>query len=101
MGQNFDAIENTMWLELLLPFTAVKNLYLSKGFAPGIAAALEELVGDRITKILPSLQNIFVEGRKQSGLFKTNVKQFLTARKLSSHPITIFCWRDDSDVEMK
>jgi hypothetical protein len=30
-----DAIENTLWLQLLLPFTAVKNLYLSKEFAPG------------------------------------------------------------------
>jgi hypothetical protein len=38
-----DAIENTLWLQLLLPFTAVKDLYLSKEFAPGIAAALEEL----------------------------------------------------------
>ncbi len=27
-----DAIENTLWLELLLPFPAVKNLYLSKDF---------------------------------------------------------------------
>ena len=101
LGQNFDAIENTMWLEVLLPFTAVKNLYLCKGFAPGIAAALEELVGDRVTKILPNLQNIFVEGREQSGPFKTNIKQFLTARKVSSHPITIFCWGNNSGVERK
>jgi len=35
-----DAIENTLWLELILPFPAVKNLYLFKDFAPGIAAAL-------------------------------------------------------------
>ncbi len=27
-----DAIENTLWLELLLPFPAVKNLYRSKDF---------------------------------------------------------------------
>ncbi len=42
-----DAIENTLWLELLLPFPAVKNLYLPKDFAPGIAAALQEVVGTR------------------------------------------------------
>jgi len=35
-----DAIENALWLELLRPFITVKNLYLSKQFAPGIAAAL-------------------------------------------------------------
>jgi hypothetical protein len=47
----------------------VKNLYLSKEFAPGIAAALQELVGARITEVLPSLQNIFVEGLEPLGPF--------------------------------
>src|SRR6266404_1608149 len=40
-----DAIENALWLELVLPFSAVKNLYLSKDFSQGIAAALQDLVG--------------------------------------------------------
>ena len=35
-----DNIENTFWLELLRPFTAVKNLYLSKAFVPRIVPAL-------------------------------------------------------------
>jgi hypothetical protein len=61
-----DAIENTLLLGLLLPFTAVKNLYLYKEFAPGIAAALKELVRGRITEVLPSLRNIFVEGLEPS-----------------------------------
>jgi hypothetical protein len=39
-----DGIENIEWLELLLPFTAVKNLYLSKRIAPRVqvVAALQE-----------------------------------------------------------
>ena len=49
-----DGFEDTLWLELLLPFTTVKNLYLSKEFAPGIAAALKELVEGRITEVLPA-----------------------------------------------
>ena len=66
-----DVIEDTLLLlKLLLPFTAVKNLYLSKEFSPSIAAALQELVGDRIIEVLPSLQNIFVEGLKPSGPFQ-------------------------------
>jgi hypothetical protein len=81
-----DAIENTLWLDLLLPFTAVKNLYLSEEFALGVAAALQELVGDRITEVLPSLQNIFVEGLELSGPFWENFGQFVTARQLSGHP---------------
>src|SRR6266446_5304447 len=62
--RQIDAIEDTLWLELLLPFPAVKNLYLSKDLAPGIAAALREIVG---TEVLPSLQNIFVKGLEPSG----------------------------------
>ena len=62
-----NTIENTLWLQLLLPFTAVKNLYLSNEFVPGIAAALQELVGGTIAEVLPSLQNIFVERFEPSG----------------------------------
>ena len=51
-----ETIENILWLQLLLPFTAVKRLFLSKEFAPGIAATLQELVGSRITEVLPSLR---------------------------------------------
>jgi hypothetical protein len=80
------AIENTLLVQLLLPFTAVKNLYLSKEFAPGIAAALQELVGSRITEVLPSLQNISVRGLKPSRAFRENIRQFDTARQLSGHP---------------
>jgi hypothetical protein len=89
-----DAIENTLWMELLLPFTAVKNLYLSNAFAQGIAAALKELVGDRITEVLPNLQNISVAGLKRSGPFQENIGQFTAARRHSSHPITISVWDD-------
>ena len=41
------SIENTLWLELLYQFTAVKDLYLS---------------GDRTTEVLLTLQNIWLEG---------------------------------------
>jgi hypothetical protein len=91
-----DGIENTLWLELLLPFTAVKNLYLSKEIAPSIAVALQELVGARITEVLPSLQNIFV--RKPQGeeleRLQENLWQFAGARRQSGHPVTISDWND-------
>ena len=90
-----DAIENTLWLQLLRPFTAVKNLYLPKEFAPGIAAALQELVGGGITEVLPSLQNILVKGLEPSGPFQENIGQFVAARQLSDHPITISDWDTD------
>jgi hypothetical protein len=89
-----DAIENNLWLQLLLPFTAVMNLYLSKEFAPAIAAALKELAEGRITEVLPSLQNISVEELEPSGPFQENIAQFVVARQLSGHPISISIWNE-------
>ena len=87
-------IGNNLWMQLLLPFTAVKNLYLSEEFAPGIASALQELVGSRITEVLPRLQNIFVEELDQLEPFdfRENIEQFIVARQLSDRPITISVW---------
>ena len=93
-----DAIENTLWLQLLLPFTAVKDLYVFKEFGPGIAAALQGLVGARITEVLPSLQNIFMEGLKPSGPLQENLGRFVAARLLSDHPIAISVWDKDFDM---
>jgi hypothetical protein len=80
--------KNTEWLEIFHPFAAVKNLYLSNVCAPQIASALQELVGDRVTEVLPTLQNIFLQG-PQEGIAK-----FVAARLLSGHPtsITVSLW---------
>jgi hypothetical protein len=93
-----NAIENTLWLQLLLPFTAVKNLYLSEEFAPSISASLQELVGD---EALPSLQNIFVQGLEPWGPFQKNIGQFVAARQLSDHPIAISVWDEFEDPDME
>jgi hypothetical protein len=87
-----NAVENTLWLQLLLPFTAAQNLYIHKALAPSIATALHELVGVRITEVLPSLQNIFVRDLEPSGTFQDNIGQFVATRWLSSNPITISVW---------
>ena len=67
----------------------MKNLYPSKEFAPGIAAALQELIGDRIIEVLPNLQNIFVERLEPSGSIWKNIGQFVAARQLLGRPIVI------------
>ena len=94
-----DAIDSALWLQLLLPFTAVKHLYLSKELSPVIATALKELVEGRIMEVLPSLQNIFVDRLESSGPFQENIGQFVAARQLSDHPIAISVWDKDSDVK--
>jgi hypothetical protein len=93
-----DIIASTLWLQLLLPFTPVKNLYLSEEFAPGIATTLRELVGGRTAEVLPCLQNIFVEGLESSGFVQENIGQFVAARQLSGHHIAISDWDIDYDL---
>jgi hypothetical protein len=88
-----DSIENTGWLELLLPFTAVKDLYLSKKFAPRIAPALQELTGGRTTEVLPTLQNLFLEGFQPSEPVHEGIGQFISARRLINRPVTVAVWK--------
>jgi len=86
-----DDTENAQWLELLHPFTAVKNLYLSKEFIPRIAPVLQELVGDRVVEILPALQGLFLEGFNLAtlGPIQEAIEKFVAARRFSGHPITV------------
>jgi hypothetical protein len=84
--------DSTLWLEILRPFAAVKNLYLSEKFAPCIASALQELAGGRATEVLPSLQNIFWEGLKSHGPVRDAIWQFVAARQVTSHPVSISRW---------
>jgi hypothetical protein len=74
-----DNIENSLWLELLRPFTGVKNLYLSEKFASRIIPALQELTGGRTTVVLPILQNIFLEEIRPSGTVQEGIQQFIAA----------------------
>jgi hypothetical protein len=74
-----DNIDNTLWLELLHPFPAVKNLYLSKEIASCIAPALQELVGGTTTEVLPILQNIFLEGLQLWGPVPEGIERFIAA----------------------
>jgi hypothetical protein len=82
-------IELSQWLELLHPFTGVKNLYLSREFAPRIAPYLQELVGGRMTEVLPALQSLFLEELHPSRSVEEAIGKFIAARQLSNHPVAI------------
>ena len=87
-----DIVENSQWLDLLRPFSTVKCLYISREFAPRIAPALEELVGERVTEVLPALQTLFLEETNSSGPVQTvqeAIGQFVSARQLASHPVAV------------
>jgi hypothetical protein len=87
-----DDVENTQWLELLHPFAAVKNLYLCDEIVPRIAPALQELVGERATEVLPILENIFLEGLQQSRPLPEGIEKLFAARQFTSHPVGVSRW---------
>ena len=87
-----DDVENVGWLELLRPFAAVKNLYIHKKFVPGIAPALQELVGGRTTEALPALENLFLDGLLKWRPLHEGIKKFVAARGLTNHPVAFSCW---------
>jgi hypothetical protein len=82
-------VENIQWLELLRPFTAVKHLSLSWEFTLRVVSALVELSGERIMEVLPALQSISLAKASLSGPVKEAFAQFLTARRLSGHPVVV------------
>ena len=90
-------VDNAEWLGLLLPFTAVKNLYLSRALSPRIAPALQELTGGRTTEVLPALQNVLLEGFQPSEPVQEGIAQFISARQLANHPITVSVWDRHSE----
>ncbi len=90
-----DDIENAEWLDLFRPFTDVKDLYLSKEFAPRIAPTLQELTGGRTTDVLPTVQNLFIEEFQPSGSDQEieGIEQFISARQLTNRPVAISVWQ--------
>ena len=89
-----DNIDNRVWLELLHPFIAVKNLYISKEIAPRIGPALQE---GRATEVLPVLENIFLESSRR---VQKGIEKFVAARRVSSHPVTTSRWAN-SEVDKR
>ena len=87
-----DDAEKMQWLEFFHPFTAVKNLYVSKKFVRCIAPALQELVGERVTYVLPALENLFLGELLPSGPVQEAIGQFVAARQLLGHPVTVSHW---------
>lgn len=91
-------VQNAQWLQLLQPFTAVKDFYISERMAPLLAPALRELVGERITEALPALECLFLDGLRASGSVRDAIGPFVAARQVSTHPIAASYWDfEDND----
>jgi hypothetical protein len=74
-------IEATDWMEVLRPFTAVKNLYLSGESVRTIADMLGLLWDELGAEVLPVLQKIFLDKMEASSDVVENIRRFVDARR--------------------
>jgi hypothetical protein len=84
-----DDMEDTQRLDLLRPFTSVRYLALSEASVSFVAPGLQELSGERVTEVLPALQNLFFTGPMPSGPVKEAIRKFIAARQLAGCPVTV------------
>jgi hypothetical protein len=87
-----DDVEGVRWPEIFLPLVAVKNLYLSKEIAQFISPALQELVGESVTNVLPALERIYLEELEPSRPVQDAIRQFIAARQLLDHTVAVSHW---------
>jgi hypothetical protein len=85
-------IDKSQWLGFLHPFIAVKCLYISQGFVTRVAPALQDLVGERETEVLPVLQTLFLEETPPQIPVQEFVGRFVAARQQTGHPIAVSRW---------
>ena len=85
-------VENIQWLELLHSFTGLEDVRVGEGLTLHYALALRELAGERLTEVLPALQNIFIEDLELSGPIQEALGQFVAARQLSGLPVVVHNW---------
>ncbi|KAI9510200.1 hypothetical protein F5148DRAFT_1282202 [Russula earlei] len=93
-SQSHRNMNTTRWLRLLDPFTAVKDLRLSDQVAPPVCQALEELAEEKVTEVLPALQNIYLSGLRPLEPIPKFIEGFVAARQLSGHPVAVNPWGD-------
>jgi hypothetical protein len=85
-----DDIENIQCLEVFHPFTAVKNLYVSKEIAQCIASVLQNR--ERAMYVLPALENILLQELRPSRPIQEAIGQFVAARQLLGRPVAVSHW---------
>ncbi len=74
---------NPLWLELLRQFSAAKSLSLeSEWIVPPVEVALEQVIEEGITDVLPSLRKLSISEPLPAGPDREAIERFVTARGL-------------------
>jgi hypothetical protein len=86
--------DDITWLELLHPFTAVKDLYLDNRSVLHLRPMLQKLTEERATYVLPALRRIFVQyyGQPENAKAEGAIESFIAARQFYGHPVAVHNW---------
>jgi hypothetical protein len=95
--------EDSRWLNVLQPFSAVKNLYASENTLPSFAYALQELPEDGLTDVLPALQGLSLDEPIPPGpvdkpsppAVEEAIQRFIAIRGLHTTCVPHNCWLGD------
>jgi hypothetical protein len=99
LSQEEDGTVSSRFLELFQPFTAIQSFRVSESLIPFIALALQQLVGERATELLPNLRDLFMGRPTLLELVQEAMQPFVNARRLSGQPIVIHHW-EGSKVDL-
>jgi F-box-like len=86
------------WLGLLHLFSSVEDLILSATLFGRVAQALGKLAEERVTEMLPVLQNIFLEGPHPLETVSQAIGKFVAKRRLLGCPVTVY-HRDNEHLD--
>jgi hypothetical protein len=89
-GRQLMGTEDIEWIHLLQQFPAVQTLHVSRELAGHVALALEDIAGEMVDEVIPSLDLIRVVDQPAS-----SIEKFIAARQLSGCPVTVI----DSETE--
>ena len=90
-------LESWRWLDVLRPFTAVKNLYLPGSSTRDVMPALQVVVERGLRGVLPNLENIFLDSTEVSGRVLIAIGLFEVVRRDTGCPVTLFISDGDWD----
>lgn len=90
-------LESWRWLDVLRPFTAVKNLYLPGTSTRDVIPALQVVVERGLRGVLPKLESIFMDSTEVSGRVLIAIGLFDAVQRVAGHPVTLFISDGDWD----
>ncbi|KAH9970259.1 hypothetical protein BJV74DRAFT_990568 [Russula compacta] len=84
-----NGIDPTLWLELFDLFPAVEHLHIYEELRPLVARALQELIREGATEVLPTLRSLFLKGPSPSSCIREDIDALIVECQHSDHSVDV------------